>query len=110
MDNLYYRIRALHPTLIAGKDFDLRDDSDGEGAKIVRWSAAVPQPSEAELLAANWQSAVPDPSDIERMEKAMKALALLVRQYCNALAGGTYTAKTVPQLKSDFKAIYDALS
>jgi hypothetical protein len=100
MDNLYFRIKALHPTLEAGRDFELRDDADGQGAKIVRWRAAVPQPTEAELLAADWQAAVPDPADIDRIPKQIKAAVL---------AAAIMSGKTVAQAKAAFKQAWDAL-
>ncbi len=50
-----------------------------------------------------------DLSNVDNLEKTFKALALLMRDYCNALQAGTYTQKTVPQLKADFKTRFDAL-
>lgn len=100
MDNLYFRIKALHPTLEADRDFKLRDDSDGIGPKIVLWRAAVPQPTEAELLAADWQSVVPDPADIDRIPKQIKAAVL---------AAALLSGKTPAQAKAAFKQAWDAL-
>lgn len=50
-----------------------------------------------------------DISDINNLDKALKALALLTRQYANALQGGTYVQKTVADVRGDFMAIYRAL-
>ena len=51
----------------------------------------------------------PDLSNVDNLDKAFRALALLMRQYCNALQAGTYTQKTIAQMKADFKTIWDAL-
>lgn len=50
-----------------------------------------------------------DFSDTDNLDKALKALALLTRQYANALKGGTYVVKTAADTKSDFMTIYRAL-
>lgn len=50
-----------------------------------------------------------DQSDIDNIEKQMKALALVMRSYCNALNAGTYTNKSVAALKADFKQAFDSL-
>ena len=52
----------------------------------------------------------PDPSDYDNVQdKHLKALALVMRSYCNALKAGTYTNKSVADLKADFKQAFDAL-
>lgn len=51
-----------------------------------------------------------DLSDINNLEIAFKALAGLTRQYCNALLSGTYTTKSVADVRSDFMTIYRSLS
>lgn len=43
------------------------------------------------------------------MDKSMKATLLAVRAYCNALAAGTYTNKTLGQLKQDFIAAWKVI-
>ena len=98
MDNLYFRIKALHPTLEAGRDFFLEDN--GSGAVIRRWNAAVPQPTAAELLAADWQAAVPDPADVDRIPKQVKAAVM---------AAAILSGKTVAQAKAAFKQAWDSL-
>lgn len=45
----------------------------------------------------------------DHMEKTEKAILLLVRSYANALVAGTYTNKTVAQLKSDFVTAFKAV-
>lgn len=50
-----------------------------------------------------------DLSDIDNLDKALKAIGLLMRQYCNGLLAGTYTNKTAAQLRSDFTTIYRGL-
>lgn len=51
-----------------------------------------------------------DISDINNLDKALKALALLTRQYANGIQAGTYNAqKTVADVRTDFMAIYRAL-
>ena len=50
-----------------------------------------------------------DLSNLDNLDKALKALGLLLRDYTNALQAGTHTQKTVVQVKADFKAKYDTL-
>lgn len=50
-----------------------------------------------------------DISDIDNLDKTLKALALLTRQYANALKAGTYVAKTVADTRGDFMTLYRAL-
>lgn len=50
-----------------------------------------------------------DLSDINNMEKALKAFALMMRDYTNALQAGTHTQKTLAQFKADFKTKWDGL-
>ena len=52
-------------------DFILRDDTDGNGAYIAEWLSASPQPSVADIEAANveWQTAY-DAQDYARKRKA----------------------------------------
>lgn len=51
----------------------------------------------------------PDLSNVDNLERTLKALALVMRDYCNALKAGTYTDKTVAQLKTDFATKYNSL-
>jgi hypothetical protein len=41
--------------------------------------------------------------------KTEKAILLVVRAYCNALKGGTYTTQSVAELKAAFIAAYKSL-
>jgi len=66
------------------------------------------EPTPAEVSAVLNPPAI-DLSNIDNLEKTLKALALLMRDYCNALQAGTYTQKSVAQLKSDFAAKYASL-
>jgi hypothetical protein len=50
-----------------------------------------------------------DLSNIDNLDRTLKALGLLTRQYSNALKAGTYVNKTVADVKADFSAIYAAL-
>lgn len=50
-----------------------------------------------------------DMSNVDNLEKTLKALALVMRDYCNALKAGTYANKTVADLKSDFSTKYNQL-
>jgi hypothetical protein len=50
-----------------------------------------------------------DLSNIDNLEKTLKAIGLLMRDYCNQLSAGTYTTKTVAHLKADFAAKYQAI-
>jgi hypothetical protein len=50
-----------------------------------------------------------DLSNIDNLDKILKAVGLLMRDYCNSLNAGTYTNKTIAQLKADFAAKYGSL-
>ena len=50
-----------------------------------------------------------DLSDMDNMDRILKAVGLLMRDYCNTLNAGTYTNKSVAQLKADFAAKYNSL-
>jgi len=50
-----------------------------------------------------------DLSNVDNLEKTLKAMGLLMRDYCNSLKAGTYTTKTVADLKADFSAKYNSL-
>lgn len=59
-----------------------------------------------------WRTKTPAEHDadvgqrFEGMGKSTKAALLLMRSYCNALRAGTYTNKTLADLKTDFVAAY----
>lgn len=65
--------------------------------------------NDPELLAFLAPKSPLDISDIDNLDKALKTLALLTRQYANALKAGTYVAKTPADTRADFMAIYKAL-
>jgi hypothetical protein len=56
-----------------------------------------------------------DFSDLDNLEKVIKAIGLLMRDYCNQLKAGTYAgngpggSKTVAEVKSDFAAKFNSL-
>lgn len=50
-----------------------------------------------------------DLSNMDNMDRILKSVGLLMRDYCNALNAGTYTNKSVAQLKADFAAKYNSL-
>ena len=50
-----------------------------------------------------------DYSNLDNLDRVLKALGLLLRDYTNALQAGTYTTKTINQLKADFASKYNAL-
>jgi hypothetical protein len=50
-----------------------------------------------------------DISDINNLDKTLRALALLTRQYANQLKAGTYVTKAVADTRADFAAIYNGL-
>ena len=50
-----------------------------------------------------------DNSNFDNMDKTLKAFALVVRDYTNGLLAGTYTNKTVNQIKADFLTKYNSL-
>lgn len=97
MNDLAARLRVLFPAVKFDQEIILRDD--GGGPRIHTWNLAAPQPTEAELLAVVVPPP-PDPADLERMEKALRAMGLLIAQY---------TGKTPAKVRADFMAIYKAL-
>jgi hypothetical protein len=50
-----------------------------------------------------------DQSDIDNLDKALKAISLLMRQYVNALRAGTFVVKSIADVRSDLMTIYRAL-
>lgn len=50
-----------------------------------------------------------DISDVNNLDKTLKALAMLTRQYANEGKAGTFVTKTVADTRSDFMTIYRAL-
>lgn len=80
------------------------DERNADWREYMRWLAAgnTPEPIDPD----------PEPidqSDLDNMEKSIKVLALLMRKYCNELRAGTYTDKTLTQLKADARAIWTSL-
>ena len=67
------------------------------------------------LAAGNTPDPVdPDPapidlSDINNLDKVLKTLGLVMRDYCNQLKAGTYTNKSVAELRTDFMTKYQSL-
>lgn len=57
-----------------------------------------------------------DLSNIDNLEKSFKALALVMRDYCNQLKLGAFTGagaggtKTVAEIRADFAAKYNSLA
>lgn len=51
-----------------------------------------------------------DLSDIDNLDRTFRAVGLLMRDYCNSLLSGTYTFKSVANLKTDFAAKYNQLA
>lgn len=74
----------------------------------------TPAPTLAEIQAALNPPPI-DLSDIDNLDKVLKAVGLLMRDYCNQLKQGTYAGsgpggtKTIADLKADFGAKYNAL-
>jgi len=69
-----------------------------------KWLAAggVPQPADPDPVPI-------DLSNLDNLEKGLKALGLLFRDYTNALQAGTHTQKTLAQLRADFTAKWNTL-
>lgn len=78
------------------------DNSDWQ--RYQQWLAAGNTPEPADPAPAPI-----DQGDIDNLQKQMKVLALVMRSYCNALNAGTYTNKSVADLKADFKQLFDQL-
>lgn len=82
------------------------DEANSDYAAFLKWQAegGVPEP---------YVPSIPVPpidlSNMDNLDKVLKAVGLLLRQYTNALQAGTHTQKTVAQLKADFAAIYNSL-
>jgi len=79
-------------------------------------SGSIDDPTYKDWIAAGKPVDDPDPEpppvdhgDIDNLQKQMKALALVMRSYCNALKAGTYTNKSVADLKANFKQAFDSL-
>jgi hypothetical protein len=88
-----------------------RQDNSIYGLWTVRqWEGQEELPSDNPEVVAFLAPKPPlDISDINNLDKALKALALLTRQYANALLAGTFAQKTVAEVRGDFMTIYRAL-
>lgn len=105
---------------------------NGSIVNVVEWDGTTPWsptdggevfPHETGGIGWNWNDGSPtdpspppppppppiDLSNIDNLEKTFQAMGLLLRDYTNGLLAGTYTQKTIAQLKSDFKTKYNAL-
>ena len=82
------------PCVVGNSDFKTFQEYVAGGGQV---DAADPPPPPIDL------------SDIDNMDRILKAVGLLMRDYCNALNAGTYTNKSVAQLKADFAAKYNSL-
>jgi hypothetical protein len=65
-------LAVLFPDATPGVDYEVRDDSDGAGPKIVRWNLAAPRPTAAELAtaAAQAEASYAAKRDIAALEEA----------------------------------------
>lgn len=88
-----------------------RDDNSIYGCWTVRqWDGQEELPeTDPAVLAFRAPKPPTDLSNIDNLDKVLKAIGLLLRDYCNQLQAATYSSKSVAQLKSDFAAKYNAL-
>jgi hypothetical protein len=78
--------------------------------RVKQWEGQEELPDDNEEVVAFLSPRAPiDLSNIDNLDKVLKSIGLLLRQYTNALQAGTHTQKTVAQLKSDFAQIYNNL-
>jgi hypothetical protein len=78
--------------------------------RVKQWEGQEELPDDNEEVVAFLSPRAPiDLSNIDNLDKVLKSLGLVMRDYCNSLNAGTYTNKTVAQLKSDFAAKYQSL-
>ncbi len=49
-------IRYLYPGAVEGRDYEIRDDSDGKGPYIEKWNLPAPKPTKATLDAVAVQA------------------------------------------------------
>lgn len=97
------------------------DGVRGDKTIVFRPEATAPQRAAAAAAAAALALAsaadITTPTDPDKlaglrfdtMDKMEKAILLLLRTYCNALRAGTYTDKSVPQLRADFATAFKAV-
>ena len=108
-DNVFVHGGPYEVTLLAGHGLatlprhpDLRTERyDGAGG--IR-AATTQEVSDYDAAQLDAQAT----SQFETL-KAEKATLLVVRAYCNALKAGTYTTKSLAELKDDFVTAYKAL-
>jgi hypothetical protein len=94
-----------------------RDDGSIYGAWTVRQFLGQEELADGapELVVFMTPRPMPDLSEIDNLDKVLKALALLTRQYANALKKGTFAgtaadgSKTVADTKADFATVYRAI-
>lgn len=87
--NIALSIMHLYPNAEPRIDFEVRDDSDGEGQYIAVWNLTEPQPTETELLAA-WDElqalpAAPTPETSDDKLSRLEAENIKLRKDVEAL-------------------------
>jgi hypothetical protein len=74
--------------------------SERAAAQAIADAADLTTPTDPDRLGAK---------GFDEMDKTVKAALLLMRSYCNALVAGTYTTKTVAQVRTDYITAYKAI-
>lgn len=91
------------------------DGVRGDKTIFFHQEATVSQRAAAQAIADAADLTIPMNPDklgglrFDSMDKSEKAILLLLRSYCNALVAGTYTNKTISQLKTDFVTAFKAV-
>lgn len=78
------------------------DDADHPGQEEVA-------DNHPDLVAFQAPKPPTDYSNIDNLDKTLKSIGLLLRDYTNALQAGTHTQKSVAQLKADFATKWNSL-
>ena len=91
--NAQAKVTGLFAKLQPGHAEEFLDDTNAE---VIAYRN--PPPPTADQLAAT-----------DADQKAIKAALLVVRTYCNGLKAGTYTAKTIPEVRDDFIQAWKSL-
>lgn len=100
MQSLKQAIQYLFPNAETPRDYELRDDSDGIGQYISRWSRAEPRPAKEALEAADAEAAIghEETAKIKDAEASIQSIlnaAAVAHGYDNILTASSYAALPV---------------
>lgn len=103
--NFYKALRHLHPDLEDGKDFILKDNSDGKGVYILEWKSTRPKPSSGEIVEAWNQLSLEELKHFKYQEIDEKCESTILGRFKSTLNGIEYEFSYDDKAQSRFNGI-----